>query len=221
MMVTSFVDAPYQIDDAGRERLAALQERLRTYNDRDLGPLRDELLALPFSNSPSDLGVFSNLWVYLKDWANGNEQELSHRYFSGVHEIKAWASQAGLREVAPIYSDHYYIIARLFNEAGFNQVYHRLEESKGIMFDEDVGFFSEALEGGDRFRLFCEVVERHLWDATYERPTPLGAALNAKSSEEINFHKLLPALRTEKLSLSYRSVIGFDFPIHVLSFGRE
>ncbi len=215
-----FTDSPQAIDDSGRQWLAVLQQTLRGYRDRDLRPLTEQLRSLRFGDSPADIAVFSNLWVHLKDWANGNQRELEQRYFSSAQEIAAWARDAGLKPVTTPYSDHYQLVARRFNEFGFNQVHHRLEESGGVIADKDVGLLSDALEGGDRFRLFCDVVEHHLWDAAYERPTALGAAVNARRVP-IDFHKLNPALRTEKLSLSYDSGIGFDFSIHVHAFDRR
>lgn len=108
-------------------------------------------------------------------------------------------------------------MARRFNEIGFNQVCHHLEETQGTLRDHDIPLLRTALEGSDRFRLFCEVVEHHLWDAAHERPTALGAVLGAERTH-VDLHKLHPPLRTKKLSLSYQTGIGFDFSIHVLAF---
>jgi len=216
-----FADSPYEIDKAGQERLSRLRETIVTYADPDLEPLRAELLALRFDpTSPSELAVFSNFWVHLKDWANGNERELRNRYFSGAHEIIEWSAAAGLRQMGQTYSDCYQLVARRFNENGYNLACHRLEESNQEIHPRDVAFYREVLEGTDRFRLFCEVVEHHLWDAGGARPTPLGVVLNA-TRRPLDLHGLHPNLRTESIGLSYDSGIGFDFTIHVLTFEKH
>jgi len=103
------------------------------------------------------------------------------------------------------YRDCYQLVARRFNESGYNLACHRLEESNEEIHPRDVAFYREVLEGTDRFRLFCEVVEHHLWDAGAARPTSLGAALNA-TSKPLDLQALHPNLRTESIGLSYAAV---------------
>jgi len=215
-----FTDSPYEIDDSGYGRLQRLRQTLLTHT-HNIEPIRAELFALRFDpSSRSDLAVFSNLWVHLKDWANGNEIELGKRYFSGAHEIIQWARSAGLRQIGESYQNCYQLVARRFNESGINLASHRAEEDRNKRGFRNVAFYRDALEGSERFRLFDEFVEHHLWDAGIDRPTALGAALNA-DRVPLELHQLLPDLDFESIGLGHGTGVGFDFPIHVLTFERS
>ncbi len=52
------------------------------------------------------------------------------------------------------------------------------------------------------------------------RGPPRGAGCGPWHAEHSRGQPLNPALRTEKLSLSYDSGVGFDFSVHVLAFER-
>jgi hypothetical protein len=82
---------------------------------------------------------------------------------------------------------------------------------------QDVRFLKEALEGGQRFRAFCSVVDLLLWD--HACPTTFGLYLGARSAE-LAFHTIHKSLRPGVLNLAYRQGIGFEFTIFVMEFEK-
>lgn len=226
-----FVDGPPSITDDGLSQLAQCKSWLLEKDpQKNIEELEAKVNALAFEPTENDRAVFSNLWVHLKDWANGHEHEVAHRYFSSRREIEGWAAQAGLRLCRPPQKQKYFLVARLFNEVGVGQATDLLDElsrqesleapaSMPQLGAKEIGTLRQALEGGRRFQAFCSMVEAHLWNHTRSRPTAFGRYLGAKPTK-LNFQKIHRELDPVHLGLDWRKGIGFQFTVHVMEFEK-
>lgn len=214
-----FTDSPESMSPDGYDRLQRYLEPLRVDNPK-ISELRRCLTEnLRFTDSLDDCAIFSNLWVLIKDWANDNSHELKNRYFSSVEEIKQWGVEAGLRIVNDPQRerDSYTLEAWLFNELGINEVGHYLEKHNNKICDEDKDGIIKYLEGGEKYQLFREFAETHLWNHKLDQPSELGKRLNA-CRKPIRLGKIHDAL--SDLSLPYAKGVAFKFSVHVIVFEK-
>lgn len=202
--------APDAAADDGAVEVAARLQRLR---DTLTG-------ALVLGEDERDLAFFCNLWVHLKDWANGNRHELAQRYFSSREEIQAWGAAAGFRPVGEAVEGHYRMAAPLFNEVGIQRAADHLERHGPAAASHPAhaarlaGWLSAAAHAP--FALFCEVVEHHLGGGT----SPLGRiAVDPRDPfTRLDFGRIDPALGA--LGLEQPPAVTLRFPVHVLAFER-
>ncbi len=217
-------DAPAALQPTAYERLQTYAEPLRTAQREgtaDLPALEAFYCnELHFEAHDNDAAIYANLWVLMKDWANGNEHEVEHRYFSSAAEIRTWATaEADLIETRTHDPFHYTLAARRFNEAGVNWVGLYLDRTDGTIYPADRGSVRHHLIGGARHALFYRFADRHLWDAATNRPTPLGAMLGA-TQEAIRFRDIFPALGAIEMPPVYERATAFRFSVRLLHFRK-
>lgn len=203
------------VDGAGRAGEGATSVAVR------LERLRETLTrGLVLGGGERDLAFFCNLWVHLKDWANGNLDELANRYFSSLEEIREWCRSAGFRDAGEVFEGHYRMAAPLFNEVGIQKVADHLERhGPDARTHADhaarlAGWLAPAAHA--RFALFCDVVDHHLRDGT----SPLGRIAVDPDAPftRLDFGRIDPALG--ELGLEQRSAVALRFPVHVLAFEK-
>lgn len=214
-----FTDSPESMSPDGYDRLQRYLEPLRVDDPKIAGLRRSLTENLRFTDSLDDCAIFSNLWVLIKDWANDNSHELKNRYFSSVEEIKQWGEEAGLRIINDPQQerDSYTLEAWLFNELGINEVGHYLEKHNNKIYDEDKDGVVKYLEGGEKYQLFREFAETHLWNHKLDQPSGLGKRLKA-SRKPIRLGKIHDAL--SDLCLPYAKGVAFEFSVHIIVFEK-
>lgn len=223
-------DAPRTISEEAYDRLQRLAAPLResihggsvdwkTFQTRYVD-------RLSFTATEDAAAVFSNLWVHLKDWANGNEHEVKHRYFSSAEEIRGWATAvAGLTEPTQHAPFHYTLASRRFNEKGFNWVGRYLDRTGGVIRRGDQASIRNHLLGGRRHELFYRFSDCHLWDEEQGAPTELGAFLKA-STVPVSFSDFVEdgvakEMAQIELPSAYDRVPAFQFSVHLLHFTKK
>jgi uncharacterized protein YjbI with pentapeptide repeats/SAM-dependent methyltransferase len=208
-----FTDSPVRMSPAGYDLLHQYLEPLRA-GELSILELRKLLIdELRFGATDDDCAIFSNLWVLMKDWANHNEHELKNRYFSSIEEIRRWGEEAGLYTAAEPQQAKYVLVARMYNETGINEVGRYLDQNDNRVLLGDEERLIEYLKGSDEYQLFCDFAEAHLWNSMENRPSELGAALNA-SRKPIAFGEIHDAL--SGLYLPYSTGAAFEFTVHVI-----
>ena len=161
--------------------------------------------------------AFSNTWIMLKDWANGNRHEVRHRYFASVPEIIAWAKE-WFEPPTEIPAKHYRLNPLNFNERGTQRVLHELEAGTSRDHDRaqdglapDVRRLSGWISEGDRFRVLVDYTNSQLASGS-----ELAEALNAKS-EKVPMANIHPTLAPLK---SIEAAPSFDLTCAVLIFQK-
>lgn len=218
-------DAPQTISPEAYDWLQKLAAPLRESLERGIVDWnvfqRRYIDRLTFTATEDDAAVFANLWVHLKDWANGNEHEVKHRYFSSAEEIRSWAcTGTGLTEPDEHPPFHYTLASRRFNEKGFNWVGRHLDRQGGKIPRGHYGRVREHLLGGPRHELFYRFSDSHLWNEEQQAPTELGAFLNA-STVQVSFADFAEDLCQIDLPPVYERVPAFEFDVHLLHFVKK
>lgn len=210
-----FTDSPKKITKKAYNKLQNIISIIKSNNN--LNELKKILINdLYFSDDYDSCAIFSNLWVILKDWANDNIHEVNNRYFSSRNEIIKWAKKSNMKLVSE-YREMYKLQAKIFNEVGINKVdiYLKKNNIEVLKEKKDINKIKEFISGNDRYNLFCEFAEKHLWNVSMNEGTLLGKKLNA-GRESVNFSRI-----DERLSIidnpdNYG--VYFNFSVHIFDF---
>lgn len=219
-----FADSPSSMSPEGYDRLddclECLRENVRE-NAPPAGVYRRLVTGLSLNGDADDCALFANLWVAMKDWANGNASELRDRYFSSLGEITSWGEQAGFevtRVAGPEQELYYVLQARRFNEVAINELGLYLEGTGGRIHRDDHGLIAQQFAGNERYRVFVEFADTHLWDFESDAPRPgLGIALDAVRIP-VPYDRLAPGLSAIR-QLPEKGV-AFRFPVHVIEMTK-
>jgi pimeloyl-ACP methyl ester carboxylesterase len=179
-----------------------------------LDRIRERIVTgLSFDGTEADQAAFCNLWVLVKDWANGNLHEVRNRWFSSAGEIRTWARAAGFTESSPPTAARYRIVVARFNERGIQRALHHVMRNGPEVVTTDAAMLTDWLsgEGDDRLTMLLEFSAHHL-----AAGGPLADALSAKP-EHWDLGKIDRTL--SRLSRGRQSAT-FEFPVHVLSFRK-
>ncbi len=213
-----YLDGPPDMGDENRKRLEVWRQLL--LNDAATRTLDSEISSaieaalLPgevlFEPTLEDYGLFANIWVLLKDWANGNDHELKNRYFSSAAEVTEWSKEAGLEPAQEADTGFVYLLApERFNERGLRRTHDYLESAKPLKPNPDR--VAELLESSPRLKFLRQFTRRHLWDPSTDRATPFGTLVEAYT-DDINlsaFDPIFPDLEEQSL--------GFAFPVSIMA----
>jgi pimeloyl-ACP methyl ester carboxylesterase len=229
-----FVDAPGPlegaIDPVELERVYGELESLRrkledpSVEPAEVAALLDER---QYDGRASGQIEFANSWIMLKDWANVNRHEVSHRYFAGVPEILGWAAKHPATQ-QPLFGppvsvahDRYRLNPLIFNELGIQRVLHYLVR-KGGNPDQVVKDNRQQLaewisardrsSGRGRFWVLLDFTRKKL-----RSDSDLAKALNARD-ETVALEKIHPALAPLN---SDETAPTFDLPCAVLVFEKR
>ncbi len=211
-----FTDSPFNMGESGYQRLQKLKRVV--WDGKDLKFVRKQLIQkLDLEDGEDDVAIFSNLWVFLKDWANENMSEVENRYFSSISEIISWSEQIGFRLNEPPHREHYQLTAKFFNEFAFNQIDLLLSRKQARDINEhDKKLIYEYLKGSPKHRVFFDFAEKHLFKQKLSSElTSLGQKLGAK-------RVALPAKirgvnpRLDNIQVPYESGATFAFSVHVI-----
>ncbi len=185
----------------------------------ELEALRRLLLEeLKFAANDEDYGLFANLWVMVKDWANENIHEVENRFFSSEEELTEWtaaASSSAPFVLQPIRTERfsYMLFPLKFNETGTKRVLDHLDSMRAQSRAYAPETVAQLWGPNARFELFQAFSERHLWDGG--APSAFGAHVGARV-EQVGLSDFDSALA----GLSSRGV-GFRFPVSVMAFQKQ
>ncbi len=216
-----------QTDAAALEQVVAKVDSLRRRADGTDGVLVDTdcephdvasaLAELEFDDSATGRIAFANSWIMLKDWANLNRHEVSHRYFASVTEICQWAS-APFGPPRSLSFNNYRLNPLIFNELGIQRVLDHLvrEVPKGgdrtPVVERDEAQLAEWIWESARLKVLVEFTRKHLAPGS-----ALANALEAKE-ESISLETIDPALRF--LNRPDITAPSFSLPCAVLVFEK-
>jgi len=160
-----------------------------------------------YEPNPSGEWLFVNDWIAIKDWANSNLHELTHRYFASMAEIREWADPL-FGKPLNVKTDWYDINALRFNERGVNYILHFMErhkENRQAAVREHRAMLAERLAGAERFQALLSFT-RFVFDpsSTFARmmrakPTPVQLA---------DIEPLLAPLETAELAPQFELKCG-------------
>ncbi len=181
-----------------------------------LDGLKSSLLqGFRFAGTSEDYSLFANMWILLKDWANGNMHEVQNRYFSSHQEIQRWIENAaaaakGFRLTSSLSQKYSYtLLPERFNERGLNRV-HRYLETRGSL-PPDMEKIKELWMPSERFELFVAFSNFHLWPRAR---SPLGAVADA-------FHGSFNLGDLEPVLAEIPGVgTGFRLPVYVIELEK-
>lgn len=166
------------------------QSRRMIINARNLSNFND-ILDIPIKQSEEGLSEFINLWVFAKDWFNGNIHERENRYFSSKREVTAYLEESGftMDYVSKDY-EYYYLL---------NSVKHN-ERAKRAELNGDIPGMKKAF-ADENFKTFCCFTEKFLFEGGNK--TYLGERLNATYVE-----------------YNGQTVAEFVFPVYLMRAGK-
>lgn len=150
-----------------------------------------EILQIPIQQEEAGISEFINLWVFAKDWYNGNVRERDRRYFLSKQEFITYLLAEGFSISSELDGFHY-----RFNPINLNERAKRAELSNNSELEQ------EALNN-KAFQIFCEFTQKHLF-LDSEKRTKLGELLDAKYVEKKGI-----------------KVVEFSFPIALIEVKKE
>lgn len=176
------------------------------------------LKGVTFSANDEDYGLFANLWVMVKDWANENIHEVKNRFFSSEEELTEWIAAASKSAPFVLQATRterfsYMLFPLKFNETGTKRVLDYLDSMRAQSRAYAPETVAQLWAPDARFELFQAFSERHLWDG--RAPSAFGTYVGARV-EQVNLSEFDPALA----GFSSRGV-GFRFPVSVIAFQKQ
>lgn len=228
-----YADSPVRMTPTSFSRWLKLDTALKAYlpmEDRHRVHSDEEAIArfTPPSERfdpdfASDAAVFANLWIRLKDWANYNSHEYQHRYFSSRNQLEEAFDDAGFTPRPLENSLSMSLQATRFVEEAINRLGYLCFDSTASA-EQLAGVFAS----NTRYRVFWEIVSRHLWDG--DRPTAFGASehVRAEWPQPFDFDGLLALMDSGTLdprlkTIRFEPLAGpsFRMPIQVMVFEKR